>query len=112
MPNSSIPHTAPESATAPPGDAPHAIVGWRWAPAWILAYVALLFAPGYAETVLSLGALTALVRLVVARFNTGARLLSDPAWVLTSALFAAYWLPELISAIDAVDPSRALREAA
>ncbi|MGO4777322.1 O-antigen ligase family protein, partial [Lysobacter sp. 2RAB21] len=43
---------------------------------------------------------------------TGARLLSDPAWALTSVLFAAYWLPELISAIDAVDPGRALREAA
>ncbi|MGO1002610.1 O-antigen ligase family protein [Lysobacter sp. CA196] len=111
-----MPHTAPEPATAtagpPPGETPNAIVGWRWAPAWILAYVALLFAPGYAETVLTLGALTALVRLVLVRFNTGARLLSDPAWVLTSALFAAYWLPELISAIDAVDPGRALREAA
>ena len=49
MPNSSMPHTAPEPATAtagpPPGDTPNAIVGWRWAPAWILAYVALLFAP-------------------------------------------------------------------
>ncbi len=116
MPNSSMPHTAPDPATAssgpPPAEAPHAIVGWRWAPAWILAYVALLFAPGYAETVLTLGALTALVRLVLVRFNTGARLLSDPAWVLTSALFAAYWLPELISATDAVDPGRALREAA
>ncbi|MGO1070071.1 O-antigen ligase family protein [Lysobacter sp. CA199] len=91
---------------------PPEIVGWRWAPVWVLAYVALLFAPGVAEAVLSLGAVTMLVKLVLQRFNTGARLLSDPAWALTSVLFAAYWLPELISAIDAVDPGRALREAA
>ncbi|MBW8810316.1 MAG: O-antigen ligase family protein, partial [Lysobacter sp.] len=125
MPNSS---TAPDAALAAatgegvadpahwagarPPEPPPAIVGWRWAPVWILAYVALLFAPGIAETVLSLGAITMLVKLVMARFNTGARLLSDPAWALTSVLFAAYWLPELISAIDAVDPGRALREAA
>lgn len=100
---------APVSRPPPP---PRAIGGWRWAPAWVLAYVALLFAPGVAESVLSLGAIAMLVKLVLARFNTGARLLSDPAWALTSALFAAYWLPELISAIDAVDPGRALREAA
>ncbi|MEI2456682.1 O-antigen ligase [Lysobacter firmicutimachus] len=101
------------TAAEPGAPAPrHAIVGWRWAPAWILTYVALLFAPGYAEGVLTLGALTALVKLALARFNTGARLLSDPAWALTSVLFAAYWLPELVSAIDAVDPGRALREAA
>lgn len=100
---------APEGAALA---APAAVSGWRWAPAWVLAYVALLFAPGYAEAVLSLGALTMLVKLALARFNTGARLLSDPAWALTSALFAAYWLPELVSAIDAVDPGRALREAA
>ncbi len=125
MPNSSTPPDAAVAAAtgesvadpvhwagARPPELPPAIVGWRWAPAWILAYVALLFAPGIAETVLSLGAITMLVKLVLARFNTGARLLSDPAWALTSVLFAAYWLPELISAIDAVDPARALREAA
>jgi len=115
MPNSSMaPAAAEPGAPAPtgPGEPRHAIVGWRWAPAWILAYVALLFAPGYAEGVLTLGALTALVKLALARFNTGARLLSDPAWALTSVLFAAYWVPELVSAIDAVDPGRALREAA
>lgn len=91
---------------------PQEIAGWRWAPAWVLAYVALLFAPGVAEAVLSLGALTMLVKLALGRMRTGPRLLSDAAWALTSALFAAYWLPELVSAIDAVDPARALREAA
>jgi len=38
-------------AMDPSGDAQ----GWRWAPAWILAYVALWPAPGYAEGVLVLG---------------------------------------------------------
>ncbi|MGH8081000.1 MAG: O-antigen ligase family protein [Lysobacter sp.] len=123
MPNSSTPSEPTASADAfartttadpsgSPPDTPAAIVGWRWAPVWVLAYVALLFAPGIAETALSLGAITMLVKLLMARFNTGARLLSDPAWALTSVLFAAYWLPELVSAIDAVDPGRALREAA
>ena len=36
--------------------------------------------------------------------------LSGPAWALTSVLFFAYWLPQLLSAIDAVDHGRALRE--
>jgi len=44
------------------------------------------------------------------RFRGGTRLLSGAAWALTSVLFAAYWLPQLISSIDAVDQSRALRE--
>ncbi|HET8819215.1 MAG TPA: O-antigen ligase family protein [Xanthomonadaceae bacterium] len=86
--------------------------GWRWAPAWVLAYVALWPAPGYAEGVLVLGALVALWRLVSSRFRGGSRLLSHQAWALTSVLFLAYWLPELLSSFDAVDPSRALREAA
>ena len=34
--------------------------GWRWAPAWVLAFVALWPAPGYAEGVLALGALAGL----------------------------------------------------
>ncbi|WP_062357312.1 O-antigen ligase [Pseudoxanthomonas mexicana] len=86
--------------------------GWRWAPAWVLAYVALWPAPGYAEAVMVLGALAAIVRLLLGRFRGSARLLSGGAWALTSALFAAYWLPQAISAIDAVDTPRALREAA
>lgn len=86
--------------------------GWRWAPAWILAYVALWPAPGYAEGVLVLGALAALFKLIASRFRGGAQLLSHQAWALTSVLFFAYWLPELVSAFDAVDVGRALKEAA
>jgi len=86
--------------------------GWRWAPAWVLTFVALWPAPGYAEAVMVLGALAAVIRLLMDRFRGGTRLLSGAAWALTSALFAAYWLPEAISAIDAVDVGRALREAA
>ena len=86
--------------------------GWRWAPAWVLAFVALWPAHGYAEAVLVLGALAGIVRLLHARFRGGTALLSQPAWALTTVLFIAYWLPEAISAVDAVDRVRALREAA
>jgi O-antigen ligase len=68
-------------------------------------------APGYAEGVLALGALAGLLRLVASRFRGGNALLSGPAWALTSVLFFAYWLPEAVSAIDAMDRGRALREA-
>lgn len=85
-------------------------VGWRWAPAWVLAFVALWPAPGYAEAVMVLGALAAIARLLLARFRDGTRLLSGPAWALTSVLFCSYWLPELVSAFDAVDHGRAFRE--
>ena len=85
--------------------------GWRWAPAWVLAFVALWPAPGYAEGVMVLGALAAIARLLLARFRDGTRLLSGPAWALTSVLFCSYWLPELVSAFDAVDHGRAFREA-
>src|SRR5690606_14168844 len=86
--------------------------GWRWAPAWVLVFVALWPAPGYAEGVLALGALAGLARLAASRFRGGIALLSGPAWALTSVLFFAYWLPQLVSALDAVDQGRALREAA
>ncbi len=86
--------------------------GWRWAPAWVLAFVALWPAHGYAEAVLVLGALAGIVRLLQARFRGGSALLSQSAWALTTVLFVAYWLPEAISAIDAVDRGRALREVA
>jgi len=86
--------------------------GWRWAPAWVLAFVALWPAPGYAEALMVLGALVAIVKLLLARFRGGSALLSGPAWALTSVLFFAYWLPEAVSALDAADRGRALREAA
>lgn len=103
--------TAP-SPSIPDTSVPPATHGWRWAPAWVLVFVALWPAPGYAEGVMVLGALAAIVRLLLDRFRGGTKLLSGGAWALTSALFAAYWLPQAISAVDAVDTPRALREAA
>ncbi len=79
----------------------------RWAPAWVIAFVALWPAPGVAEGVLVLGALFACVRLLQLRLRGGASLLSGPAWALTTVLFLAYWLPQLVSAFDAVDAGRA-----
>ena len=92
-------------------EAGQAAPGWRWAPAWVLAFVALWPAPGYAEGVLALGALAGLIKLIASRFRGGNQLLGGPAWALTSVLFFAYWLPEAISAVDAMDRGRALREA-
>lgn len=116
MPNSLT--DTPAETSSQSGNAGHSstgsgpVQGWRWAPAWILTYVALWPAPGYAEGVLVLGALVAIFKLVGSRFRGGSALLSGPAWALTSVLFFAYWLPELFSAFDAVDPGRAMREAA
>ncbi|GAB3369905.1 O-antigen ligase [Lysobacter rhizosphaerae] len=86
--------------------------GWHWAPAWILTYVALWPAPGYAEAVLVLGALAAIFKLVVSRFRGGAQLLSNHAWALTSVLFCAYWVPELVSAIDSIDRAHSFAQTA
>ena len=85
-----------DSPTIPDTSARRAPHGWRWAPAWVLTFVALWPAPGYAEAVMVLGALAAIVRLLMDRFRDGARLLSSGAWALTSALFAAYWLPQVL----------------
>ena len=108
MQSSSTDHTGEAPAIATPPAAP----GWRWAPAWVLAYVALWPAPGYAEGVLVLGALVAMWKLLASSFRGGSQLLSHQAWALTSVLFFAYWLPELVSSFDAVDSGRAFREAA
>jgi O-antigen ligase len=94
--------TTPGASAAP--------VGWRWAPHWVLAFVALWPAPGIAEGVMVLGAFAAIAKLLFARFRGGVALLSGPAWALTSVLFFAYWLPQLLSSFDAVDHGRALRE--
>lgn len=88
---------------------PHA---GHWAPVWVIVFVALWPAPGLAETVLSLGALFAIWRLLRRRFRGGTQLLSGAAWALTSVLFFAYWLPELLSAFDAIDVPVALRKSA
>jgi O-antigen ligase len=89
---------------------PEAAPGFRWAPGFILAFVALLPFRGLAETVLSLGSLLAMGLLLRQRFQGGTSLLSREAWALTTALFFAYWLPELFSSVDAVDAGRALSE--
>ena len=60
-------------------DAARVPVGWRWAPWWVLAFVALWPAPGYAEGVMVLGALAAIIRLLLARFRGGTMLLTAPA---------------------------------
>jgi O-antigen ligase len=85
----------------------------RWAPAWVLAFVALWPLPGIAEAVLVLAALFAVARLLRLRMRgaVGATL-GVPAWALTSVLFLAYWLPQLLSALDAQDPGRALGKVA
>ncbi|GAB3753272.1 O-antigen ligase [Lysobacter olei] len=74
--------------------------------------MALWPAAGYAEGVLALGALVALAKLIVSRFRGGDQLLSHQAWALTSVLFFAYWLPELVSAFDAVDRVHAFAQTA
>jgi len=84
--------------------------GWRWAPAWVLTFIALWPAAGIAEGVMVLGALAAIAQLLLVRFRGGTRLLSGPAWALTSVLFFAYWFPQLISSFDALDQGRAFRE--
>nr|WP_306175543.1 MULTISPECIES: O-antigen ligase family protein [unclassified Stenotrophomonas] len=68
--------------------------------------------PGIAETVLVLGALYAAVRMVQLRMQGKQRLLSAPAWALTSILFLGYWLPQAFSAFDAIDPATAWRKTA
>jgi O-antigen ligase len=84
---------------------------FRWAPGWVLAFVALWPERGPAEVVLSLGALLALALLVAGRFRGGARL-SNEGWALTSVLFLSYWLPEAVSAIGAENAARSATEAA
>lgn len=101
---------APHDAHDAHGTSPR--VGWRWAPFWVLAYVALWPLPGIAQGVLSLGALIAIGRLLYVRFRGGGALLSAQAWALTSVLFFAYWLPELFAAVDAANRLDAFREVA
>jgi O-antigen ligase len=80
--------------------------GFRWAPWFVLAFVALLPTVGPAEAVLSLGSLLAMAVLLWQRFQGGTRLLSREAWALCTALFFAYWLPQLLSAFDSLDGAR------
>ena len=98
--------------TSPTDPSPAAVHGWRWAPAWVLTFVALWPAPGYAEAVMVLGALAAIAQLLMVRFRGGTRLLSGPAWALTSVLFFAYWTPQLLSSFDALDARHAFYKTA
>lgn len=93
-------------------DRSHALMprqaGW-WAPIWVIAYVVFLPLPGIAESVLVLGALFTVVRLLLLRLKKGSgirSLLGVPALALTSVLFCAYWLPQLGSAVGADDPGK------
>lgn len=107
--SSSIPHSLAEPVKAP--GSPGFRAG-RWAPWWVIAFVALLPLPGVAETVLGLGAIYAAARMVQLRLQGKQRMLSSPAWALTSILFLGYWLPQAFSAFDAIDPGTAWRKTA
>ena len=85
---------------------------FAWTPYWVLAFVALWPLPGSAEGVLALGALAVVVQLAVTVAKGRAPPLDRDAAMLASALFAVYWLPELLSAPDALDRGRAWKEVA
>jgi O-antigen ligase len=74
-----------------------------WAPWWVLVCVAVWPWSAVGEVALALGAIGAVWWLGVNRFRGGDALLSREAWALTTALFFSYWLPELLSCIDAID---------
>lgn len=76
-------------------------VALRWAPAWVVAVVALWPLPMATNVLLGAGALAAAGWLLLRRSSGGGALLSGPAWALTSVLFCAYWLPEVAAALDA-----------
>ncbi|WP_024867617.1 O-antigen ligase family protein [Pseudoxanthomonas suwonensis] len=83
---------------------------FAWTPAWVLAFVALWPWPGPAEGVLALGALAVLVQLALWAGKGRALPLDRGAFWLAAGVFAAYWLPELLSAPDALDRGRAWKE--
>ncbi|HPO25168.1 MAG TPA: O-antigen ligase family protein [Arenimonas sp.] len=83
---------------------------FRWAPYWILAFVALWPTVGVAEAVMSLGALLGFFLMVWQKLAHRSTWLSREAWLMTLVFFLAYWLPELFSAFDAINAKRAWRE--
>ncbi|MGY6518846.1 MAG: O-antigen ligase family protein [Lysobacteraceae bacterium] len=93
-------------ASAPPP----LVESFRRAPWFVLLFVGLWPWPGIAEGVLSLGAVVAIAMLLRRRFSGGARLMTGEAWAMTTAVFLAYWLPQLVSAWDAVNLQRVVRE--
>lgn len=84
---------------------------WRGehAPLWLIVFVALWPLPGLAATVLALLALALTVSLIWQRWQGAPALSRVPAWRLITLLFLAYWLPQLLSSVDALDRARALR---
>ena len=101
-----MPNSLPDTAAA--GMPPTA----RWAPVWIIVFAALWPAPGIAEAVLALGALSTTAVLVWRWRARKPVLLSRPALLLVAGLFAAYWLPQLFSAVAAAEPGKVLGKAA
>jgi len=83
---------------------------FRWAPYWILVFVALWPTVGVAEAVMSLGALLGFFLMVWQKLAHRSTWLSREAWLMTLVFFLAYWLPELFSAFDAINAKRAWRE--
>jgi len=73
----------------------------------LLATLALFPFGRSAELAIALGALAGLICALRGWLDWG-----SAAVRLSLLLFCTYWLPELVSAIDAVDPSRAWREVA
>ncbi|HHW4672552.1 MAG TPA: O-antigen ligase family protein, partial [Xylella fastidiosa subsp. pauca] len=84
----------------------------RWAPVCVVVFVAFWPLPGLAATVLTLSALLASYSLIRYRFRGGTQLLDSPAWALTSVLFMAYWLPQVVSLFGALELSESLRKVA
>jgi len=82
----------------------------RWAPYWVLGFVALWPAPGFAEAVMSLGALFGFGLMLWQKFRHRSTWLSREAWLMVLLFFLAYWLPEFFSAFDAINIKRAWRE--
>jgi O-antigen ligase len=83
---------------------------FRWAPYWVIAFVALWPTVGIAEALLGLGALFGLCLLLWQKFRHNTKILSREAWLMTLAFFLVYWLPELFSAFDALDSKKAWHE--
>ncbi|MGH8052133.1 MAG: O-antigen ligase family protein [Methylococcales bacterium] len=83
---------------------------FRWVPYWVLAFVALWPTVGIAEAVMSLGALFGFGLMLWQKIAHRSDWLSREAWLMILAFFLAYWLPELLSAFDAINAKRAWRE--
>ena len=84
----------------------------RFAPVWVVLFVALWPIPGIAATVLSLSSLYALWLGFRHRRSGWNELLGWSGVRLTVLLFLAYWLPQLISIPDALDRPLALAKSA